>query len=52
MEACGCTEQLMINKTILQEDENNRRSLITMWLDYLKAFDSIPHEWCRSYKCP
>ena len=41
----GCLEQLMINKTILEELTENRRSLIKMWLDYQKAFDSVPHEW-------
>ena len=35
----------MINKTILEELTENRRSLIKMWLDYQKAFDSVPHEW-------
>ena len=44
-EVWSCTEQLMINKTILEEVKVNRRSLITMWLDYQKAFDSVPHEW-------
>ena len=41
----GCLEQLLVNKTILQEVTENRRSLIKMWLDYQKAFDSVPHEW-------
>ena len=40
----GCLEQLMINKTILEVTENGR-SLITMWLDYQKAFNSVPHMW-------
>ena len=44
-EVWGCTKQLMINKTILEEVKVNRRSLIFMWLDYQKAFDSVPHEW-------
>ena len=35
----------MINKTILEEVKVNRRSLIIMWLDYHKVFDSVPHEW-------
>ena len=39
----GCTKQLMINKTILEEVKVNCHSLITMWLDYQKAFGSIPH---------
>ena len=41
----GCSEQLLINKTILEELTKNHRSLVTMWLDYQKAFDSVPHNW-------
>ena len=41
----GCLEQLMINKTILEEVSENRCSLITMWLDYQKDFDSVLHKW-------
>ena len=41
----GCTEQLMINKTILEEVKISRRLLITRWLDYQKAFNSVPYEW-------
>ena len=44
-EVWRCLEQLMINKTILEEVTENRRSLITMWLDYQKVFDSVPHKW-------
>ena len=35
----------MTNKTILEEVKINHGSLITVWLDYQKAFDSVPHEW-------
>ena len=35
----------MTNKTILEEVKINHCSLITVWLDYQKAFDSVPHEW-------
>ena len=41
----GTTEQLLINKSILKEAKNSRRNLVTVWLDYRKAFDSIPHSW-------
>ena len=34
----------MINKAILEEVTENRCSLITIWLDDQKAFDSIPHK--------
>ena len=39
----GTTEQLLINKTIVNDAKQKRRNLITVWLDYKKAFDSIPH---------
>ena len=42
---CGTTEQLLMNKSILKEVKNSRRNLVTVWLDYRKAFDSIPYSW-------
>ena len=44
-EVWGCLEQLMTNKTILEEVTKNRCSLITMWLDYQKPFDNVLHKW-------
>ena len=44
-EVWGCLEQLLINKTILEEVSKHRRDLVVIWLDYQKAFDSIPHSW-------
>ena len=41
----GCIEQLLLNKSILNEVKQKKRNLITIWLDYQKAFDSIPHDW-------
>ena len=41
----GTTEQLLINKTILKEVKNSQRNLVTVWLNYHKAFNSIPHSW-------
>ena len=41
----GCTEQLLINKSILSEIRRKKRNLLTVWLDYRKAFDSVPHDW-------
>jgi hypothetical protein len=41
----GTIEQLLINKSVLEEVKSMRRSLVTVWLDYKKAFDSIPHRW-------
>ena len=41
----GTTEQLLLNKAILKEARSKKRNLYTVWLDYRKAFDSVPHEW-------
>ena len=41
----GCTDQLLINEMIHAEVVSNRRNLVTVWLDYRKAFDSLPHSW-------
>ena len=41
----GCIQQLLLNKSILNEVKQRKRNLITIWLDYQKAFDSIPHDW-------
>ena len=32
-------------KVILNEVKQKKSNLITIWLDYQKAFDSIPHDW-------
>ena len=36
---------MLINKTATEECKNYRRNLICIWLDYKKAFDSVPHDW-------
>ena len=41
----GTVEQLLTNKSIMKEARSMRRNLVTVWLDYRKAFDSIPHDW-------
>ena len=41
----GCTDQLLINKMVFDEVREKRRNLFTMYFDYKKAFDSIPHKW-------
>ena len=41
----GCADQLLINKMIYEEVVSNRRNLVTVWLDYKKAFDSMPDSW-------
>ena len=41
----GCTEQLLINKTVMLEVKKKIQNLFTICLDYKKAFNSVPHEW-------
>ena len=41
----GTVEQLLIKKNILKVVESLCRNLYTVWLDYKKALDSIPHKW-------
>ena len=41
----GCTDQLLINKMVLDEVRELRRNLFVMWFDYKKAFDSVSHQW-------
>ena len=41
----GCKDQLLINKMILEEVKTKKRNLSTAWIDYKKAFDSVPHSW-------
>ena len=41
----GCTDQLLINRAVTDEAIKNRRNLYMIWLDYKKAYDSVPHGW-------
>ena len=41
----GCFKQLLINKAVMSEVKKKRQNLFTIWSDYKKAFDSVPHEW-------
>ena len=41
----GCKDQLMINNVILENCKKRKKNLSTVWIDYKKAFDSVPHSW-------
>jgi len=41
----GTIDQLLIDDMILSNARKNKRNLSTGWIDYRKAFDSIPHDW-------
>ena len=46
-EARGCKEQLMLDKNIMEVVKTQRRSISMMWVDYKKAYDSVPHTWIK-----
>ena len=41
----GTKDQLLINKTVLEHARRSQRNLSMAWIDYKKAFDSVPHSW-------
>jgi len=43
----GCRDQLMISKTIYEDCRRRNKNLSTAWIDYQKAFDSVPHSWVQ-----
>ena len=41
----GCKDQLLINKAIIEDCKRKKKNLSVAWIDYRKAYDSIPHSW-------
>ncbi|CAK1593328.1 unnamed protein product [Parnassius mnemosyne] len=41
----GCKEQLIIDSVAMKQAISNRKNISTMYIDYRKAFDSVPHSW-------
>ena len=41
----GTKDQLLIDKMILQNAKRRKTNLHVAWIDYKKAFDSLPHSW-------
>jgi len=41
----GTIDQLIINKMVLHDAHKRKRNLSTAWIDYKKAFDSVPYDW-------
>jgi hypothetical protein len=44
----GCKEQLLIDKMILKNCKRRKRNLAMTFIDYKKAYDSVPHSWILS----
>ena len=40
-----CKDQLMISKAIYEDCRRRNKNLSIVWIDYQKAFDSVPHSW-------
>jgi hypothetical protein len=41
----GTKDQLLIDKAVLREAKSKNRNLSMAWIDYQKAYDSVPHSW-------
>ena len=41
----GCKGQLLINRMIIEDCKSKHRNLSIAWIEYRKAFDSVPHSW-------
>ena len=43
--ARGCKDHLLLDKIITEDAIKKKRNISMMWIDYKKAYDSIPHTW-------
>ena len=41
----GTKTQLIVNKTVVEDAIRRRKDLSMVYIDYAKAYDSIPHQW-------
>ena len=41
----GTKDQLLIDKMVLRNCKRRHVNLYTTWIDYKKAYDSVPHSW-------
>jgi len=41
----GTKDQLLIDKMVLKDCKERKVALHAAWIDYKKAFDSVPHSW-------
>ena len=41
----GCKEQLIIDSIVLKHANTHKKNLHISYIDYKKAFDSVPHSW-------
>lgn len=43
----GCKEQLIADSVITEDARKSKKDLYIAYIDYKKAFDSIPHSWLQ-----
>ena len=41
----GMKDQVLIDKTILEDCRKRRTNLVMAWIDYVKAYDFVPRSW-------
>ena len=41
----GTKHQLLIDKAVIKDSKNRQTNLSLAWIDYKKAYDSVPHSW-------
>ena len=41
-------DQLLIRKAIYEDCRRRKKKLSIAWIDYQKAFDSVPHSWVEN----
>lgn len=41
----GCKDQLLVSKMVVSMAKTQLKGLGIAWIDYKKAFDSLPHSW-------
>ncbi|XP_030754463.1 uncharacterized protein LOC115881195 [Sitophilus oryzae] len=43
--AQGCRDQVLLSNIIAEDCKRRKKNLSIAWVDYKKAYDSIPHSW-------
>jgi len=43
-----CKDQLIMLKATCEDCRRRNKNLIIAWIDYQKAFDSVPHSWVEN----
>ena len=41
----GTKDQLLIDKMLMLDSQQNHKNLNMAWIDFRKAYDSVPHDW-------